>query len=446
MADPNEGPSGLCANYNVITDNKYSSLSESEANFADAEGFTTIGRNRKSKLKRKTDGEVPVSKKLKKRVEKDEMPPIKAFNINVKSVFAALCQKMKPEDFTINNANRNLTLIYTHTISDFKNALQILKDLANNHFTYTPKAEKPVSLLLRGVHNSYDENEVKEALNDINFANKDTKIINTQRYSTTHSKALKIELPLYLVQFSPFTRIQDVMEVKYLLHQQIKWEIIQKTDIIQCYRCQRFGHVARNCFMPFRCIKCVEPHDHGECKLKKPDENSEAQIQVDDSEKNKQNTPQCVNCKMMGHTANYRNCPVAKKLLDKRKDRTKHRDESKTNSNNGKTEKIQEKVDTTFIDFSEKNFPYATAVKSHTKNNSTSQSAIKTGLEEKNTINHNSNGLNFIENECQNLLGENLFSIIDKIEKFIPSYKQITNTTEKKKSLIQFVLSIVITP
>ncbi|KAI4473877.1 hypothetical protein M0802_015898 [Mischocyttarus mexicanus] len=56
---------------------------------------------------------------------------------------------------------------------------------------------------------------------------------------------------------------------------------------MQCRRCQRFGHSVSNCDLEYRCVKCREEHEPGECKA-----------------------------------ASYRGCPKAKKIADL-KDRAK---------------------------------------------------------------------------------------------------------------------------
>lgn len=70
------------------------------------------------------------------------------------------------------------------------------------------------------------------------------------------------------------------------------WEVPNRAEVIQCYRCQRFGHSARFCNMLQRCIKCSEHHQPGECQ------NSD-----------KQTMAFCVNCGEPGHPANFRQCP-----------------------------------------------------------------------------------------------------------------------------------------
>ncbi|GBP72775.1 Nucleic-acid-binding protein from transposon X-element [Eumeta japonica] len=38
--------------------------------------------------------------------------------------------------------------------------------------------------------------------------------------------------------------------------------------IVQCQRCQQYGHSKNNCMRPYRCVKCGEGHKSSECKRK----------------------------------------------------------------------------------------------------------------------------------------------------------------------------------
>ena len=63
--------------------------------------------------------------------------------------------------------------------------------------------------------------------------------------------------------------------------------------ILQCFKCQGFGHKAPNCTKEEKCVVCGEAHSHKNCPNK---------------EKRK---PKCANCSGP-HVANYRRCPAYK--------------------------------------------------------------------------------------------------------------------------------------
>ncbi|XP_017877135.1 uncharacterized protein LOC108623261 [Ceratina calcarata] len=83
---------------------------------------------------------------------------------------------------------------------------------------------------------------------------------------------------------------------KYVGHLAVTWEKLIRKGDVQCKRCQRYGHVASNCNMGYRCVKCKELHKPGECQISLGIDNNSNKI------------PFCVNCKTEGHPASYRRC------------------------------------------------------------------------------------------------------------------------------------------
>lgn len=76
-------------------------------------------------------------------------------------------------------------------------------------------------------------------------------------------------------------------------------EAQKKDGEIQCHRCQRWGHTAKNCNSHLNCVKCDTQHKPGEC----------TRIRSDTSD------PFCVNCGETGHPANWKGCPTYKKYI-----------------------------------------------------------------------------------------------------------------------------------
>lgn len=73
---------------------------------------------------------------------------------------------------------------------------------------------------------------------------------------------------------------------------------------VRCYRCQRFGHIARNCGQPQRCGLCAEPHNTRLCLQK---ERTDVPIK-------------CANC-LEKHCAASARCPVRKQECRKIRER-----------------------------------------------------------------------------------------------------------------------------
>lgn len=75
----------------------------------------------------------------------------------------------------------------------------------------------------------------------------------------------------------------------------------KKKEIIQCIRCQAYGHSKTYCFKPYFCVKCGEPHNTKDCNKSS-------------------NTPaRCALCNG-NHPANYKGCTVYKNLQRNRND------------------------------------------------------------------------------------------------------------------------------
>ncbi|XP_017481195.1 PREDICTED: RNA-directed DNA polymerase from mobile element jockey-like [Rhagoletis zephyria] len=49
----------------------------------------------------------------------------------------------------------------------------------------------------------------------------------------------------------------------------------------QCKNCQRFTHVASNCYLPYRCVKCIDTHGPGECKIPQKENNNKEHVYTD---------------------------------------------------------------------------------------------------------------------------------------------------------------------
>ena len=81
-----------------------------------------------------------------------------------------------------------------------------------------------------------------------------------------------------------YTRKQTIFRVE---------EFKTTPSILQCFKCQSFGHKALNCAKKEKCVVCGEAHSHKNCP-------------------NKENQkPKCANCRGP-HVANYGGCPAYK--------------------------------------------------------------------------------------------------------------------------------------
>lgn len=229
-------------------------------------------------------------------------PPIFIYNVNIKHLVAQLEAKTPKINFKIKNISKEKSKIYFADAMVHANMMALLRESGVQSYSFTPKEFKQMSLILRGLCYGLDPEEVKAALD---LAVPEV-VARVTKFTTSYSMKNKTDTGLFLITLFPDKGLSDVAHVKYLLSQTIVWEKPKKKEEeIQCHRCQRWGHVSRNCNAQFKCVKCDQTHKPGECQRQRTDSSD----------------PHCVNCGVAGHTANWKGCPTFKKHQASRKER-----------------------------------------------------------------------------------------------------------------------------
>lgn len=236
---------------------------------------------------------------------KTKPPPIVIYNKTSKNTIEIISKISK--EFTIKQVNSTKHLLHTDTLITYKAACDALKQNNIEFFTYTPREEKPISVLLKHLDGDFDPEVVLADLKSKPVQKVEFK--NVKKFTTQRSIKEGRNLPIYIIQISHNSSINNLKSIKTVLHSIVTWEKLVKKDRIQCKRCQRIGHVALNCNLSYRCVKCDQPHNPGECPRSNLDSNSS------DSK------PYCINCKQFGHPASYRGCPKLKEIKQKIEDR-----------------------------------------------------------------------------------------------------------------------------
>lgn len=130
---------------------------------------------------------------------------------------------------------------------------------------------KPKTILLKGIDNSFKASEILNEINNMNLANVD--ILKISEFTTKKSIRDNKQLPFYIIQTTPNSGLKTLTNIRYILHQTVRWEKIIKNESTMCSRCQRAGHSSSNCYLDFRCVKCAENHEPGNCAIKKRSKN-----------------------------------------------------------------------------------------------------------------------------------------------------------------------------
>jgi hypothetical protein len=111
-----------------------------------------------------------------------------------------------------------------------------------------------------------------------------------------HHRQTKEPLPLFFVDLEPKENNKTIYDIEFLCNSRIKVEAPRKKNsIVQCIRCQCYGHTKAYCMKPYACVKCGDEHSSTTCT------------------KSPSTPPKCALCGG-DHPANYKGCNIYKNL------------------------------------------------------------------------------------------------------------------------------------
>ena len=223
-------------------------------------------------------------------------PAINVHNVQIKKIIETLNVKVDTNCYYIKTSHDNNHVIYPDNTVNHTKIIDALKLAQIQFFTYTPKNLQKKHLVLKGLNNDFNHDEVLTEINKLNLTNITIEKIEKMKINTSRRNNSDVTVNNFIIHLSNDSNIQQLTSVRKLLNQIIRWEPLRKKKIFQCYRCQRVGHASINCSLPARCVKCGSAHAKGECTLKE-------KINKD---------VKCANCGEVGHPASYRGCSYLK--------------------------------------------------------------------------------------------------------------------------------------
>lgn len=375
-------------------------------------------------------------------------PPIVAYQLNVKEARIHFRTVLGHNNFVFVPQNNNCTHVKTKHRVDYDklkaainqhNATKEKKEEQIEFHTFTPKEDRVISVVLRNLDHSYDADDIKQGITDLNL---DVTVSHVSRYETDWSKRNKINLGHWLIQLAPGSNVNDLLKTKMFLSQsQIKFERRQNSTIPQCKNCQHFGHTASNCARHSRCVKCNADHPRNEC----PSTPAEGEAPSPES-------LFCVNCESKEHPANYRGCPVYTNIIRRKQEKAQQILEQ------------QQLRQSSYRNFSSPQISYANTVArrstnaaiqqqqqqqstQHTATNQQHQSSQPTASPATAPTASTApssppeNCLDFLRRECNNTFQHNFADMIKRTTNFVPHYSRLPQN-EKPLALLEFLLSI----
>lgn len=265
-------------------------------------GLTTIISNNKFSLLSPMDETEPPSNE---EPEKRSRPPpihLKSQGVNYLELCKYLTDLVGSDGFSCSSNYKGIT-IYPASPESYR---KIVLNLRNNNaefFTYQLSEDKPFKIVLRGIHPSIGENNVSAEISKLGY--KVRKVCNVLSRE-------KIALPLYFVDLEPDPINQNIFNLSSMFHSKIKVEEPRKKrQLVQCTRCQSYGHTKGYCTLRPRCVRCAEDHEAINCP------------------KSRETPAVCVLCGG-SHPANYRGCLFHRQLQNRRASRPNNSSASKS--------------------------------------------------------------------------------------------------------------------
>lgn len=220
-------------------------------------------------------------------------PPIFINNVtNINQMVKCVSSVIASSDFNYKGLNDGQVKLNLKTVDSYRTLTKYFNTNNLSYHTYQLKSERAFRFVIKGLHHSTKESDIKADLISKGHL---------VRYITNvKSKFTKNPLPMFYVDIDPSPNNKQVYDIKKINHCIVQIEAPRSTDdIVQCHRCQQFGHTKTYCRKPFVCVKCGLGHATPECQ------------------KLIETPPRCVNC-LKHHTASYRGCEVYQTLLRKR--------------------------------------------------------------------------------------------------------------------------------
>ena len=157
------------------------------------------------------------------------------------------------------------------TVDSFRKIVTYLDNSDIKFHTYQLKQERAFSVVIKGLHHSTPITDIKAKLLLSGHPVRNVRNIK--------SRTTKKTLPMFFVYLDPNSNNKDIYNMQSLMNTIIVVEHPKKfADIVQCFRCQQFGHTKSYCRNSFRCVKCGLEHSTMECT------------------KTQNTPPQCVHC------------------------------------------------------------------------------------------------------------------------------------------------------
>lgn len=211
--------------------------------------------------------------------------------VDVNKMICNIGNIIPKEHFNYKSLRNNQIRLMVNTIDSYRLLVKYLEGRNIGFHTYQLKQERSYRVVLKGLHHSTPIADIKAELLCLGHQ--------VRSVTNVYSRLTKEPLPMFFIDLDPKPNNKDIYNVRHINNAIITVEAPRKrNELVQCHRCQLFGHTKSYCKRPFNCVKCGLNHPTAECK------------------KDLNTPPRCVNC-LKNHTANYKGCQIYQNIISK---------------------------------------------------------------------------------------------------------------------------------
>ena len=163
--------------------------------------------------------------------------------IDIQTMTKTIEKDISKDEYKLKISNR-VKILPTNPDA-YKKLTKLLKTLNANFHTYQLKQERPFRVVLRNIHHSADLGELKFEL--LKYGHGVTNISNIRHRIT------KNPLSPFFIDIKQKENNKEIYNVNWLMNSIVKFKPpLVKKEIVQCKRCQRYGHTQKYCNHNFR--------------------------------------------------------------------------------------------------------------------------------------------------------------------------------------------------
>jgi hypothetical protein len=218
-------------------------------------------------------------------------PPIYVYGVvDFKKMLDNFATAVPEETYRCTSLPNDTIKISTLAPETYRTLIRHLNQENIVHHTYQMRQDRAYRVVIRNLHYSVPVEDIRDDLQS--KGHKIRNIINIRH------RISKEPLSLFYVDLEPQPNNKDIYNISSIGNTIIKIEPPhKKTSIVQCTRCQLYGHTKTYCTRPFACVRCGGNHHTTQCQ--KP-----------------RSTPAtCALCQK-DHPANYKGCQVYRDLIN----------------------------------------------------------------------------------------------------------------------------------